>query len=282
MKRIVTVLLLLLSVSCLSACHASESNLVVTSFYPIEYLVKEMAPAGTVVKNLTVLGGEPHDVTLTVADGKALEQARLIEVLGLGMESWTSSLSRDLTAKTRTAGREITSEAGDVHVWLSVPLMKTLAYAVEEDLIAFFPENEEEITASANALFMRLTTLDEEIRSRADALSTRTLVVTHGAYRYFAEEYGFTQVALSLGDEATVTEWRAVIEKLKADNGRVIYYNVLDGAGLAESAASEVGGVAVVPLDTIESLTSETVNENYESLMRKNMTTLEAWDDDKS
>ena len=62
----------------------SESRIVVAAFYPLAWVVEEVAGEDVEVVNLTPPGAEPHDIELTARDVERVRDADLVLYLGEG------------------------------------------------------------------------------------------------------------------------------------------------------------------------------------------------------
>lgn len=167
----------------------------------------------------------------------------------------------------------------DPHVWLDPILSIQLASNIKDSLIKLMPEKEEEFNKNFAQLEQELTELDNEFKEVTDNAATKHLLVAHEAYGYWANRYGINQIAvngLSPTQEPSQRELTKLIEEAKEHELKYIAFEQNVSSRVGEMIKSEIGAEAVT-LYNLESITAEDIknNEDYFSLMRKNLKTLE-------
>ena len=104
-----------------------------------------------------------------------------------------------------------------------------------------------------------------------------TLVTSHDAFGYLADRYGLEVVGisgLSPSSEPSADQL-AEISSLVAERGvTTVYTETLVDPSIAETVASEAG-VRTAVLDPLEGLTDESAGDDYLSVMRANLATLQ-------
>jgi zinc transport system substrate-binding protein len=263
---------------------------IVADMYPTAYAAQQVGGDRVEVILLTAPGVEPHDLELTprqiaqVADADlvayvpgvipAVEQAAKQEAPDRTVDV-TAGITRLAGQAHEESGTEHADEAGsdgtagDPHVWMDPRNMArmgaTIAAALTERGLG---------TDWADAqLEADMRALDEEFRTGLAECATTPLVVTHEAFGYLADAYGFEQHGISgLSPEAEPSPAKlAEIATLVADEGvTTVYFESLASPAAAEAIAAETGA-ATAMLDPIEGSTD---GKPYDTLMRDNLATL--------
>lgn len=167
----------------------------------------------------------------------------------------------------------------DPHVWLDPILSIKLASNIKDSLIQLMPEHEEEFERNFVKLEQDLNQLDKDFAEVTENAATKHLLVAHEAYGYWSSRYGIIQIAvngLSPTQEPSQRELTKLIEEAKEHELKYIAFEQNVTSGVAEMIQRELGAEAVT-LYNLESITTEDINnhEDYFSLMRKNLQTLE-------
>lgn len=165
---------------------------------------------------------------------------------------------------------------GDPHFWLDPANMATLGEVVADELAEVVPQDDEVFHDRAHEFADELEALDEEYTTGLADCERTTFVTSHAAFGYLAEAYGLDMVGIAgIDPEIEPSPSRmAEVQEIVQDEGiSTIFYERLVSPAVAESLADDVG-VATAVLDPIESLTDDTADEDYFSLMRANLDAL--------
>jgi zinc transport system substrate-binding protein len=131
------------------------------------------------------------------------------------------------------------------------------------------------LEADTVALTTAMNALHAEFRSALGSCTIPTMVVSHEAFGYLAEAYGFDQVGISgLSPEAEPSAARmAEITRLVESEGiTTVYFESLVSPAAAEAIAAETGAATAL-LDPIEGNTDD---QGYVSIMQANKDALQA------
>jgi zinc transport system substrate-binding protein len=118
-----------------------------------------------------------------------------------------------------------------------------------------------------------LTTLASDYTAKLANCSIKALVVSHEAFGYIANAYGFEQVGISgLSPEAEPSPARlAEVAKIaKAENATTIYYESLVDPKVAKTLADELK----ITAEMLDPLESPPASGDYLSVMQQNLDTL--------
>ena len=271
-----------LAAACLALCSCQGTTAqpqqgleVSTACYPLQYLVEEIAGKEAHITSLTPAGTEPHDLELATKDLVQLHKADLV-LYQKGFQPAVDEAIRQAEPKTAldistaVALVPTTAHEGehalvgiskahehaelDPHFWLDPLRMEAAIAPINRALTQADPEHKEQFAANAAALKKRLDDLDSSYRQRLRNCGLSQIIVSHEAYGYLADRYGFLQVGLSGFDpeqEASPTQL-AKIGKIAADAGvEVIFSENLLNQKSAKTLAADLGIKSEV-LDPIE------------------------------
>lgn len=226
--------------------QAATLRQAVTSTTILQDLVRQVAGDRWTVASLLPSGADPHAYQPTPGDARLLSSAKLVVMVGAGLEP--PALERlirsgargadvlevgpmvavprdELEAHRGAAGGHADEEhdrrpaepPGDGHVhdgkldphfWWSVPRTLRAVELIAEALARLDPAGAEAYRARATAYMGRLRALDAWIRTQVATIPAerRLLVTNHDALAYLAAEYGFTVVGTVLPGSSTLAE----------------------------------------------------------------------------
>ncbi|WP_033543991.1 metal ABC transporter solute-binding protein, Zn/Mn family [Planococcus sp. CAU13] len=167
----------------------------------------------------------------------------------------------------------------DPHVWMSPKLSQNLADAIKDSLIAKDPDNTEIYETNHAALVEELQQLDVAFSELHERVTKDTFFVSHAAFTYLAEPYGFEQVSvagLNSQDEPSQKELTEIVDLAHEKNIEYIVFEQNVSSNLTEVVQKEVGAEAV-QMHNLGVLTQEDIDngETYFTLMEKNLEVLE-------
>ena len=167
----------------------------------------------------------------------------------------------------------------DPHVWMSPMLSEKLAESIKNSLTAADPENAETYESNYTELVVELETLDRSFEALSERVSRDTFFVSHAAFSYLSEPYGFEQVAvagLNSQDEPSQKELTKIVDLAKEKDIQYIVFEQNVSSNLTEVIQNEVGAEAI-QMHNLGVLTQENINneETYLTLMEKNLQVLE-------
>ena len=254
---------------------------VVASHYPVQFLVERVGGDLVDVQTLTAPGTEPHDLELSPQQVAGVDQAAAVfyianfqpavdQVIGeAGGEVVDVSAGLPLRTAAGTDGQGGT----DPHVWLDPVLMEQMAATVAEGLAQADPQHAEDYQDNATALQKDLESLDDDWRQGTRDCRIRTMVVSHEAFGYLANQYGFDQKGIAGLTPETEPSASAIADlaSFVRDNGvTTVYTEALVDPAVAQTVAQEAGAETAV-LDPLEGMP---VQGDYLSAMRENLQTI--------
>src|SRR3954451_7927117 len=134
-----------------SACGSAGAGVisdgrasVVAAFYPVAAAVERVGGRCVSVKNLTPAGAEPHDLELTSDDVDAIQDAKVVFVLGRGFQPAVEKSAKQRDGRTVALLDEIyrrrSARARDPHVWLDPVHYSQLVDIVRHELARALPK----------------------------------------------------------------------------------------------------------------------------------------------
>lgn len=275
------------AISSSTSTAAADKPKIVAAFYPLQYAAQSIGGDLVNVTNLTQPGVEPHDLELSAQQVAEIAEADLV----LYIKGFQPAV--DEAIEQQAAGRAIDVSAGlellaahedeaghehgmqDPHVWLNPMNMALIGTAIKDRLSDIDSANATTYMSNSEALRTSMTTLDQKFSSGLGSCTITTMVVSHEAFAYLAEAYGFTQVGISgLSPEAEPSPARIkdVVNIVTQDGVTTVYYETLVDPKVAQTLADETGAKTAV-LDPLEGLQPNS-DGDYISVMESNLATL--------
>ncbi len=270
------VALTLLPLACSDAGRAAGPPSVVTTVYPLSFVVDRIGGEGVRATDLVPSGAEPHDLELTPGQVRILAEADLVFYVGGGFQPAVEDALQDLgeNAVDVLDGLEARDEGEiDPHVWLDPLRLSRIAKEVVDRLVDTDPERADEYRTNFVVLRRDLLGLDNELARGLSGCARDEFVTAHEAFGYLAARYDLTQISLSGFDPEAEPSPGRLAEVVRAAQGldlEVIFYEELVSPATAEALASELG----VRTEVLSPLESAPESGDYFTAMRRNMKVL--------
>jgi zinc transport system substrate-binding protein len=138
------------------------------------------------------------------------------------------------------------SAAVDPHVWLSPPLLKTMAANIAEDLCKADPAHRKDYERNLAALCDRLDSLHSRVKALLAPYRGRAFYVFHPGFAYFADAYGLKEVPVQIGgQDPSPKQIRQLIEQARKDRVKTVFVQPeFDPKGI-QAVADAIGGRVV-------------------------------------
>ncbi len=241
-----------LALFALSASAQSEEVRVVASFSILGDMVEEVV--GNLAGVSTIVGpdADAHVYEPSVADARAVAEADIIFVNGLGFETWAETLISESGTKAvvHVATEGITpievDGATDPHAWNSLTNGTIYVRNIVSAMGKAMPEHAGAIAARGEAYIAELKALDAETRVRLAALpaNRRTIVTAHDAFGYLADAYGLTFLApqgIDTEGEPSARDLAVLIEQLRAEAAAALFVENIANPALVRQISNETG-----------------------------------------
>lgn len=280
-----------------------ELPVIVTNFYPVQWLASQLVGDRAEVISLTPPGTEPHDLALTADALKALGRADVVLYLGDDFQPDVERAVGDLDGSTAAVdllgapGVDLieVEDSGedahahdhahdhahekDPHVWLSPVEMEAMGNAAAATITAAVPDLAGQVGDALPKLRTTLADLDADYRSGLANCASRILVTSHAAFGYLANEYDLEQVpiaGLSPEDEPDPQTLQSIVDVVnQRDVGTVFFEDALPD-DLARTVADETGAeLSLLSALEFDPGTSLAPGEDYVTVMRANLHRIE-------
>ncbi len=275
-----TIILLSTAMLALSACTPKEANqsagkmTVAVSIPPEATFVEKVA--GDLVNIVTIIppGNSPANYQPTTTEMQALSDAAVYFVMQMPTEEanilpkvtdFNANIKivnlreavsavyplREMDAHSDGDEGEVlvTTADGktvDPHIWLSPKRVIVMVETIRDTLSEMDPANADLYAANAAAYIAELTDLDTQIAGVVAGMDNKAFMIYHGAYGYFADDYGLTMITLEVDGKApSATVMAAAVDQAKADHIKHIFYQEEFDDHQAKTIAEEIGGTVV-------------------------------------
>lgn len=271
-KLSLIIVLSLLLTSCGVVTKQPDKLIVYASFYAMNDFAREIGGEDIVYHSVVPLGSEPHDFEPTAADMAKLSDADVFVYNGMGIDDWADKVKESLpeTVLTVCASDNLNAaaEATDPHVWLSFENAQVQLENIYKAFSTADSKNAEKYLDRLLEYSARIDGVRNEYENAG--LSGKKIFVTHGAYGYLCEEFGMEQIALEgiSGDsDPSPAQMANIVDRIKAEGARCIFYDPIEGDKLAKAVANEAG-IEALPLYTFE---GDSEHRDYVTIMELNL-----------
>ena len=260
-------------------------------------LVAQVGGEGVDVRPLVPKGGEVHTFDPSPSDLRAVLDADLVVMNGLGLDEWVREVVTDSGAQgtvlelaedlpgakyiegasehageAEQAGEDDQGHEGvNPHLWLDVAYARGYAQRIVEALVVADPEGAATYRDRGARYISTLDALDAWARDRLAGLpaSDRVVVSFHEALPYLARAYGLTiagTIVDAPGQDPSAGEIAELVREVRASGARAVFGEVQFSPELVETVAQEAGVVVESELYT-DSLGDPPI-DTYEGMMR--------------
>lgn len=233
------------------AATREEGRLVVAVTIPPQAeMVKEIGGDRVEVLVMVPPGSDPHTYEPLPRQVQEASRARLYLTVGTGILPVEDTLAArllamnpDLIVADSSAGVELIGEGGkDPHVWLSLRNAAKMVNNIRDAIISADPEGAPLYQGNSAAYRDQTLALDREVAGLFSGKEGRVILVSHGAWAYFARDYDLRMISIVReGKEPTARDLESLIELARANHVRVIFADAQENPREAEVIAREVG-----------------------------------------
>ncbi|WP_035395659.1 metal ABC transporter solute-binding protein, Zn/Mn family [Exiguobacterium sp. OS-77] len=164
----------------------------------------------------------------------------------------------------------------DPHVWLDPVNAKAMARSITTALSKEVPKDKATFEKNLKAFDQQADELDEQFKQAVADGSKKELLVTHAAYGYLAERYGFTQLpiaGISPSDEPSQKQLATLVKEARMHDLKYVAFEETVSPKVARVIQKEIGAESVT-IHNLESVTKAQQNSSYFKLMEENVQTL--------
>jgi zinc/manganese transport system substrate-binding protein len=269
-------------------CHADPAPIrCVASFSILGDMVREIGGDHVALTVLVGPDGDAHVYQPTPNDARAVAEARVFVINGLGLEGWLDRLTRaaSFSGTLVTASNGImplvTGGSTDPHAWQDVADAEIYVRNIEAALAAADPANADDYRARLNRYEAALTTLDTWIRDQIATIpeAHRRIITTHDAFGYFGRAYGVhveAPVGMDEESEPSAATLAQLIRQVREDGTKAIFIENMTDPRLINQLASETGATLGGTLFADALSKRGDGGESYIAMMRHNVTLMVA------
>jgi len=259
---------------------------IVTTLFPLYDIAKSIGNDKVEVTLLIPPGVEAHTYEPKPSDIVKINESDIFIYTGGIMEPWVADIINSITDNTTTivnASKGIlgikdstNNQIIDPHFWLDFMNMIKITNSIAKAINLKDPTNKEYYTANIDTYVSQLNALIKDFRKGLSKCESNTIIYTgHSAFEYFEKRYGIsfsTAYGPVPNAEASAQDIVKLVDQVKKDNIKYIYYEKLVGSQFAQTLADETGAI-ILPLNPVDNITKEEFDSNatFDSIMRINL-----------
>lgn len=234
------------------AAQAHDDVKIVASFSILGDMVEQVV--GDLGSVTTIVGpdADAHVYQPSVSDARAVAEADVIFVNGMGFETWSDTLIAEsgTKAKVHIATEGVTpvmvDGETDPHAWNSLKNGMIYVRNIADAMAEALPEHADDFTTNADVYIAKLEALDAETRKKLAELpdNRRTVVTAHDAFGYLESAYGLTfmaPVGIDTEAEPSAQELAELIKQLKAEGAAALFVENITSPALVQQISEETG-----------------------------------------
>jgi zinc/manganese transport system substrate-binding protein len=260
--------LLVAAALCAAPAHAAAKIKAVASFSILGDIAHEIGGDRVEVATLVGPDSDVHVYEPTPRDAKAVAEAQIFVVNGLGLEGWTARLidsahfrgalvetTKGITPRRMTenegAGPAAAAAGGpreviDPHAWQSLANGKIYAANIRDGLIAADPEGRAVYEANAARFSAEIDRVDAEIRAQLSRLppERRRIITSHDAFGYFGAAYGLDFIApegVTTDSEPSAQDVARIVRQVKTNKIPAVFMENITDHRLLDQIAHDTG-----------------------------------------
>ncbi|MEA2858947.1 MAG: zinc/manganese transport system substrate-binding protein [Methylobacteriaceae bacterium] len=256
MRDILCLVAALVALTSSSPSIAAEKLKAVASFSILADLVKQVGGDRVDVTAIVGPDGDAHVFQPSPLDAKAVADANIVVINGLGLEGWMARLiqSSGTKAPVVVASKGVRPLQGegeekgkaDPHAWQSIANAKIYVANIRDGLIAADPADKADFEKNAKDYLVKLDQLETEVKAAIASIppKNRKIITTHDAFGYFARAYGMTFIApqgVSTETEPSAKDVAKIIRQVKAQHVPAVFLENISDDRLMQQIARETG-----------------------------------------
>ena len=233
---------------------------IVTTLFPLYDMARAIGADKAEVSLLLPPGVEPHSFDPKPGDMARINEAGIFIYTGGSMEPWAEDIVRSVSNKELLAVNaglgvklirgtgvdpDEPANAPDPHIWLDLDNAEVMAGNIAAALEKKDPPNADLYRRAAAAYKGKLAALDAAYRTGLSACRTKVIIYGgHYAFGYLARRYGLRYVAaqgLAPDSEPTARDLVALVEQVKKEQVKFVFYEELTSPRIAATIAGETG-----------------------------------------
>lgn len=264
-RHFITVVCLVTAMVSFSSCRPAGRSAfdrhkirVVTTLFPLYDMARNIGAEKAEVSLLLPPGVEAHSFEPKPGDIVKINEADIFIYTGKFMEPWAEAIiegaaNKNLIVVDASLGTKKISTAADVkgeqtvspdpHIWLDFDNAKIMLGNILEAFREKDSAGKNFYDRKAADYINRLTELDSAYRNTLATCKSREIIYAgHYAFGYLAARYGLKYMAaqgVSPDAEPTARDLAKLVDQIRKDKIRYIFYEELSSPKIAETVAGE-------------------------------------------
>ncbi len=272
-----------LGTACGSGQHSSQTATgkakVVAAFYPVAEAAQRVGGSCVAVQNLTPAGAEPHDLELVPDQVDAIQDAKVVFVMGHGFQPAVEHAADQRDGITVGLLDGLHARPSDPHVWLDPIRYSELVGTVSRSLVRALPRCRAQIVRNTARFQAEIRQVNDDYANGLRTCRRRTIVTAHEAFGYLADRYGLRQegiAGISPDEEPNAQRLGQLADLVHRGGITTVFTEALVSRRVADALAREAGGVRTETLNPLEGLTDREIahGDDWASVMRENLAKL--------
>lgn len=303
MKKIISVLTLIVSIFIISGCSLSDDNkkTIIATNFPAYDFAREITKGSDIeVKMLLKPGSESHDYEPSPKDIISISKASMFIYVGGESDEWVDDLLDTIdtsniqivkmidevnavyeeTVDGMTIEEDEEEEEYDEHVWTSPRNVIAISRAITDKVHKIDPENYSLYESNYSSYKFKLEELDNSFKDVVNNSNRKELIFADRfPFRYFVDDYGLGYYAAFPGcsseTEASAKTISFLINKVKEDNIPVILTIEFSNKKIAKTISKETGA-KILEFNSAHNISKEDFEngKTYLDIMNDNLKVL--------
>lgn len=267
---------------------------IVTSLFPLYDFAKNIGQDKVEVRLLLPFGTEAHSFDPTPNDMININQSDIFIYTGPNMEPWVNNLLSGLTNKKLivvNASQHLNLIPGvfhdadepagsmDPHVWLDFADDQIIIDDITAALIQKDPNNKSFYESNSQNYKQQLINLDQQYSSSLSTCQNREFIYGgHYTFGYLAARYHLNYASaqgISPDSEPTAGDLASLVNQVRKNNVKYIFYEELSSPKIADTLATETGA-KLLSLSSAHNISKDQFNNNisFISILKEDLINL--------
>lgn len=282
MKKIKKILILACFMLILSGCFKKddlEGANIITTVYPIEYLVNSLYGENSTIESIYPHGIDTSTYNLTNKQVKEYADNEMFIYNGLSEEKKLAAtfLNKNKNLKIIDVSKGLSVKYDNDELFLSPSNYLMLAQNIKDGLVDYIDSTsmQNEINENYEKIKVLMSEYDAEFRIMADNAENKVIVVGNNSLK-FLENYGLEAISVVEGDELTQDTINRVKRLIKEKIISYLFVTVDVETDTIKDLKDS--GIEVKVIKSLNHLTEEEIESGitYEGLMTENIELIKA------
>lgn len=271
----------------------SSKPLIITSNFAIYDVVSHIGCDAIELVNILPFGVDPHSFEPTPKSIAKLEKSKIFFSSGDVLEPWTEHLANNINSIDISKYVNLLEMDGDKdreehehhehhhhgaydpHYWLDIDNMKKIAQVVTAKLSSLDPIHKQIFEKNKKEYITDLNALDDIYKEVLLSCKHNKIIVTHNAFSYMAQRYGFEVSSLSgLSSDAqpSATDVKQIFKEIQEQNIQLVFFENFSNNKIITTIADDLS-IEVDSLQPLGNITADECDQNlsYIKVMKLNL-----------